>query len=260
VTDVVEAVNVAEEAPAAMDTVPGTMSVVRLLDSATVVAAAAGALRETVQVLDALLDIEAGVHESDVSWPDTVKFNVVLSEAPFKVAVMDAEPPTPTEPTVAVKLVELCPVAIMTEAGTETLELLLEIVIVVALVAGADRTTAQLEIPGAATVAGEQEIPLSTAVIVRLTEVDTVAPFQLALTDTDEADVSVPVVAAKLADDCPAGIVTLAGTASAALLLLRDTCAAVVAGLFNETTQLLEALLDSVDGLQEIEISWVGAL
>ncbi len=165
-----------------------------------------------------------------------------------------------TEPTVAVKLLAVCPAATITVAGTETLVLLLEIETVVRPAAGAESTTVQLEIPGAVTVAGAHEIPLNTADAARLIEADTVPPFQLALTDAEEADVSAPVVAANVADAWPAAIVTLAGTVSAALLLLRDTSAALAAGLLSDTTQLLEALLDSAEGLQEIDVNCAGAL
>ncbi len=87
------AANVAVKAPAAMETVPGTVRVPRLLDSTTVVAVAAGELREIVQVLDALLDSVAGAHERDVNWPDALKLTVVAAETPFNVAVIVAEPP-----------------------------------------------------------------------------------------------------------------------------------------------------------------------
>ena len=66
---------------------------------------------------------------------------------------------------------------------------------------------------------------------------------------------TVPVVAANVALLCAAPTVTLAGTVKAALLLLKDTVVAPEAALFNETVQVLEALLPRVDGAQDTEVS-----
>ena len=54
---------------------------------------------------------------------------------------------------------------------------------------------------------------------------------------------------------CPVKIVTLAGTDSAAVLLARLTDIELPAAALNETVQLLDALLPSVDGVQEIPVS-----
>jgi hypothetical protein len=53
----------------------------------------------------------------------------------------------------------------------------------------------------------------------------------------------------------PDATVTLGGTVSNALLLVRDTVAALVAAWFNVTVQLLDALLPRVEGAQASELS-----
>jgi hypothetical protein len=55
-------------------------------------------------------------------------------------------------------------------------------------------------------------------------------------------------------------MVTLAGTVSDPLLLLKETIVAPVAALFNETVQLVEELLPSDVGEQESDVSCAGAL
>jgi hypothetical protein len=57
-----------------------------------------------------------------------------------------------------------------------------------------------------------------------------------------------------------AAMVTLAGTVSDPLLLLKETIVAPVAALFNETVQLVEELLPSDVGEQESDVSCAGAL
>ncbi len=70
---------------------------------------------------------------------------------------------------------------------------------------------------------------------------------------------TVPVVAEKVALLWPAGTDTLAGTVSAALLLLSDTGVIAAAAWFSDTVQVLEALLPRVDGVQERDVRFVCA-
>ena len=58
----------------------------------------------------------------------------------------------------------------------------------------------------------------------------------------------------------PAGIVTDAGTVSDVRLLDRPTVMEDAADLFNATTQLLEPLLDKVDGVHTRDVSCAGAV
>ncbi len=171
---------------------------------------------------------------------------------------MEAEPSALTEPAVAVNPAALCPVLILTDAGTVTLELLLDNDMLTALLAAADSVTVQLAVPGAFTVVGEQEIPPSCTAGARLMGAETVAPFQLALTDAVELDENEPDVAAKVADGWPAAIVTEGGTVRDALLLLKETVVALEAALLKYTVQLLEELAASVVGLQDTDVSVAG--
>ena len=258
--DAVVALNVAEVAPAATITDAGTVSGARLLDRATVVAAAAAEARVTVQWLDALLDSVEGVQTRDVSCPVTLKFSVALCVIPFKVALIVADPLTTTDPTVKVKVAELCPAPMPTDAGADTFTLLLAIATLTALAAGAERTIVQLDVPGAFRDGGTQEIPASCATGARLMDADTVAPFQLARTEAVAPDDNAPVAAANVEDDCPAAIVTLDGTASDVLLLLRAMVAALAAALLRDTVHVAAALAPSVDGLQDTDVNTAGAL
>ncbi|HVO96552.1 MAG TPA: hypothetical protein VMT15_00720 [Bryobacteraceae bacterium] len=184
----------------------------------------------------------------------------MLCDTPFQLAVIDAEPSTVTDPTVAMKPAELCPAPMVTDAGTVTLELLLDSPTLTAPVAADDSVTVQVEVPGAVTVVGEQEMPLSCTTGVRLMEVETVVPFQLALTFAVELDDSVPAVARKVADGCPAAMVTLGGTVSEALSLFSEIVAALEAALLRDTVQVAEAPLDRVDGLHETDVNCAGAV
>jgi hypothetical protein len=57
-----------------------------------------------------------------------------------------------------------------------------------------------------------------------------------------------------------AAIATLAGMVSDGLLLLRETTMELMAGLFNDTVQVLDAMLPRADGVQTSEESCGGAL
>jgi hypothetical protein len=71
---------------------------------------------------------------------------------------------------------------------------------------------------------------------------------------------TVAVVAAKAALDWLAVTVTFAGTVSAPLLLLSETTVELMAALFRDTVQVLDALLPSDVGEQDTELSCAGAL
>ena len=70
----------------------------------------------------------------------------------------------------------------------------------------------------------------------------------------------VPEVAAKVALVCPDAMATLVGTESNVLPLTSETITVLEAALFKAAVQVLEALLAKVDGEQESELSWAGAL
>ena len=69
-----------------------------------------------------------------------------------------------------------------------------------------------------------------------------------------------PVEATKVALIWLAATVTLAGTVTTPLLLLRATENELVAALLSDTVQVLVALLPSVDGAQVSPVKVTGAL
>ena len=64
-----------------------------------------------------------------------------------------------------------------------------------------------------------------------------------------------PAVAVKVALLWPEATVTLGGTVSNPLLLVRDTIAGLVAAWFKVIVQVLDALLPSVEGAQASDAS-----
>jgi hypothetical protein len=84
-------------------------------------------------------------------------------------------------------------------------------------------------------------------------------PLSEPVTVTFCAVETVPVVAARVALLWLAATLILAGTVKAALLLLKETVVVLAAGWFNDTVQVLDALLPRVDGEQDTEVSCAGA-
>ena len=80
-------------------------------------------------------------------------------------------------------------------------------------------------------------------------------PFSVAVTVAFWLLLTVPEVAVKVAVLWPVATVTLAGTVSNPLLLASDTVAALVAAWFNVAVQVLDALLDRVEGAQASDVS-----
>ena len=143
-----------------------------------------------------------------------------------------------TAATLAVKVPPLWLAATLRLAGTVTLALLLDSPTVTPPEgAGADNVTVQVELPGAFTVPGAQLRLLGTTVTVRLTLVDWLWPFRVAVTVAVWLLATVPLVAVNVALFCPAAIVTLAGTGRVVLLLASDTAAALAAALLSDTVQ-----------------------
>jgi hypothetical protein len=85
-------------------------------------------------------------------------------------------------------------------------------------------------------------------------------PLKDAVTVTFCAVVTVPVVAANVALLWLAATVTLAGTVSDPLLLLKVTATALAVALFNDTVQVLDALLPKLEGEHDTDESCAGAL
>ena len=142
-----------------------------------------------------------------------------------------------------------------------TLELLLDSATVTPPVgAGADNVTVQVELPGAETVPGEQLRPEGTTTTLRLTVAVWVWLFSVAVTIAVWLLLMVPLVAVNVALSWPVGTVTLAGTGNAVVLLASETVMALEVGWFSAMVQVVVALLARVEGEQDRELSWAGAL
>ena len=149
--------NVALLWPAWIDTLAGTVTEALSLVSDNEVMAAAFWFSVTVQVLDALLPNVDGVQDNDVSCAGALMVRTKVCEALLRVAVSVAFWFEFTAPTVALKVVPLCPAVIVALLGTVTLALLLERVMVNPPAgAGAVKPRVQVALPGAFTVAGKQ--------------------------------------------------------------------------------------------------------
>src|SRR5665213_2539530 len=85
-------------------------------------------------------------------------------------------------------------------------------------------------------------------------------PLMVAVTVAFWLLLMVAEVAAKVALVCPDVMATLVGTESKPLSLTRETITVLVAVLFKAAVQVLAALLARVDGAQDSELSWAGAL
>jgi hypothetical protein len=169
------AVNAPVFEPGSRVTETGTLSEGRLLEREIVVQAVAALLRETVHPVEVLLERLAGEQVTDVSRSCVLMLRDVLCELPFALAVRVAEVSALTRFTAAVNVLVDWPVAIFTVAGGVTAGLL-EVMLTLIPFAGAapDRVTAQLAVPGAFTVFGEQAKALIETVPdeTRFTEAD----------------------------------------------------------------------------------------
>ena len=93
----------------------------------------------------------------------------------------------------------------------------------------------------------------------RLTTVAWPWPFKVAVTVAVWLPLTEPEWAAKVAPLWPTATVTLAGTDSNALLLAKDTVAALVAAELSVTVQVVDKLLAKAEGVQASEVSCAAA-
>jgi hypothetical protein len=205
----------------------GTVRAALLLDRVTEVGICSVWPSATVQVAEAPADKVAELHCTDETAMNT---NSVMDlETPPAIAVMVAFIPLVTAPVLIVKLAEAAPAGTVTDAGTVRYAALL------------DNATGSL--PGA----GPANVTVQTAELrpgIRVTPPgrlhcshvtvtggatarDTVtdAPPYPAVITADWLDATDAVEAVNGADRAPAGMVTDAGTVTAALLADRDTTA-----------------------------------
>ena len=156
-----------------------------------------------------------------------------------------------TEPTVAVNWALLEPAATVTLPGSVTLALLSDSVTAnPPLEAASLSVTVQVDVPGAFTLAGVQDIPLSTVAAFRFTDAVLLSPLQLAVTVAVWSLLTVPAVALNVPLLDPVLIVMLAGTLNTPRLLDNVTVAVVVAALVSVTVQVELCPVPRVPGVQ----------
>jgi hypothetical protein len=239
-----EAVNVAEDEPAATVTEAGTPTAALVEESETVIAAAADLERVTVQVVlppgasdetaQPSEDNVAGVAGADTVMP-------VVLETPFSDAVRVAAVSTVTVPAVSVNTAEDEPAATVTEAGTVTAALLDESETGIAAAAALDSVTVQVVLAPEASEEAAQPSEASVAGVAGATTVMPVVwetPFSEAVRVAAVSTVTVPAVAVNVAEDAPAATVTEAGTPTAVLFEESATAAAEEAAALSVTVQV----------------------
>jgi len=121
------ALKVAVEAPAATFTDAGTVSAAWFEESATL-APPVGAswVKVIVQVLVELFPKAVGVQLSDATCTGATRLTLEVLATPLRVAVTVAVWLEPQWPAVAVEVAEAEPAGTVTEAATESIELLLD--------------------------------------------------------------------------------------------------------------------------------------
>jgi hypothetical protein len=112
------------------------------------------------------------------------------------------------------------------------------------------RVTVQAEAPGAFTLAGVQDKPLSVIAAFRFTDALLLCPFQFAVTVAVWSLLTVPAVAVKVPLLDPALIVMLAGTLNRPRLLDKATVAVLVAALLSVTVQVALCPVPRIPGVQ----------
>jgi hypothetical protein len=146
---------------------------------------------------------------------------------------------------------------IVTVAGTAASALLLDSVTKTPPDgAGPLNVTVQVDVPGALTVDGAHEMPLSERPAVKVTGALALCPFKVAVSAAVCPVVIVPAIAVNVVFEALLAIVMLAGTVSAAVLLDKATVTAFKVALFSVTVQTALWPVPSVLGEQLSEESW----
>lgn len=159
-----------------------------------------------------------------------VTLTATLLDAPFRMAVILTHCVEETVPAVAVKFAVVLFACTVTEVGTGRAELLLDSPTTLPPAgAGWLSVTLQLVLAPEPTVVGLHIRFETTAGSTKVNIVVCRVPFRAAVTVALWFDGSCPAVTMKLAELVPAGMVTVLGTVSRALLSLRATTVAVEA-------------------------------
>ncbi len=162
------AVKVAVEEPDATFTLPGTLSVPELLESATAVLPDAALVRVTVQVDVPDVPRLDGLHETALTWTTATSEMFAVRVLPFSEAVMVAVASLLTVPAVAVKVALEEPEFTVTLPGTLNVpELLERPTESPPLPAAFDKVTVQLEVAAVPRLAGVHDRLLTAAVVTR---------------------------------------------------------------------------------------------
>jgi hypothetical protein len=204
---------------------------------------------------------DEGVQASAESAVDAWRPREKLTEAPDRVAVMEAEPSAEMEEVLAEKLAEVEPGWTVTEAGTVSAALL-SARVTAAPPAGAAllRVTVQVAVELEGSDEGVQASAESAVDAWRPREKLTEAPDRAAVMEAEPSVEMEEVLAEKLAEVEPVVTLTEAGTVSAELLSDRDTTAPPAgAALLSVTVQVAEELGPREAGEQAREVGTVGA-
>jgi hypothetical protein len=121
------------------------------------------------------------------------------------------------------------------------------------------RATVQVEVPGAFTLAGVQDKPLSVMAAFRFTDAVPLCPFQLAVTVAVWSLLTVPTVALIVPLLDPVLIVMLAGTLNTPRLLDKATVAVLVVALLSVTVQVALCPVPRIPGVQLTADNCAGA-
>lgn len=201
--EIVEALagKTAEDFPLRTATVAGTVRAELLSDNPTLVSAATDLERVTVQVAVAPEESEFGAQASDETVTGATRLIVAVRETPFSVTVTVAAASAETVPAVAVKAAEDWPASTVAEAGTVSVLLLSETVIVVLTLTALDSVTVQVEDAPEASDAGEHVSEAGETVVTRLMFEVFETPLNVAVMMADVSADSVAAVAENVAVD-----------------------------------------------------------
>ncbi len=207
-------VNCALVCPATMVTDPGVVTLALLSAMATSVFAAAGAVRDAVQVVPAGDVNVLGEHASELSTlgAGATRLTDVDRVTPFNTAVIVAVWFDAMEPAVTLKGVLLAPAPTVTFAGAGRLALLLDVETVTAPAVALLKKMVQIDVCPLLRLAGEQLMADSAAGAASVMLAVRVTDAAVAVTIAAVSAATCPPVAVKPAVVCPALTVTLAGT------------------------------------------------
>jgi hypothetical protein len=222
----VDAVKLADEAPAGTDTDAGTVRFELLSLNTTVRLAGVAFVSATVQAEEEFGPSVVGLHARVETRGVVTRLMVADAEPPFAEAVICAELSAVNAVAVAVKLADEAPAATETEAGSLRFALLSLSVTVSPEVGALVSPSVQVEDPLGARVAGLHARVETLGVVTRLMVADAEPPFAEAVICAELSAVNAVAVAVKLADEAPAATGTEAGSLRLELLSLRATVSA----------------------------------